>query len=64
MDTQPKEYIVLKALSGNDPPQLNAIQAFLEPHLQALTAGWFIVWCITVCVLVGIVFREYKKRNT
>lgn len=55
--------IVLQGLAGNEPTQLNALQIFLVPHLEILTALWVATWWTTASVLVIIYFNRYRDRK-
>jgi hypothetical protein len=53
--------IVPDQLTGNLPTSLNPLQMFLEPHLNGLIFAWWMIWCLTAIVLVGIVVRDYMR---
>lgn len=55
--------LVLKALAGNPPTSLNAVQIFLSPYVNDLTAFWIAVWCMTAIVLLWRLFNEYREHR-
>lgn len=64
MDLPPeKEYLVLRALDGNDPSELNWIQLLMEPHAHLLEAAWLSVWIVTACVVLFMLAREYRRQR-
>ncbi len=56
-------YIILKELAGNAPPELNALQQLLAPHIDFLSEVWISVWIMTGIVLVAKLWHEYKKQK-
>ncbi len=63
MDQATTTFIVLKELAGNPPPQLNAIQKMLAPHIELLTTLWISIWVVTAIVLVVKLRNEYKYQK-
>ena len=58
-----RTYIVLKELAGNQPPTLNPIQQFMEPHLHALIVFWTTVWVITCVAVLYKGYKEYRRAK-
>ncbi len=56
-------YIVLKELAGNAPPELNAIQEILAPHVFFLTNVWISVCIMTAIVVCVHVWNEYRSQG-
>ncbi len=63
MEHSTSTLIVLKELAGNPPPQLNAIQEFLTPHVGLLTDIWISAFVMTIIVLLVKLWSEYKKQK-
>jgi hypothetical protein len=61
--SEQKNYIVLKALEGNDRPELNSLQEAMLPHFAALKTGWFVLWCLVLCALFVHAVRAYRKQR-
>ena len=58
-----ENFIVLKELNGNTPPQLNALQKFLEPHVEEIVALWVILWCATALIMLSMLIRSYVQQT-
>lgn len=54
-------YVVLKELAGNPPPQWNALQEVLAPHISLLASFWISVWIMTAVVLAAKFWHAYKQ---
>ena len=67
MGTSTENLIVLKELQGNPPVQLDTVQQFFAPHVDAMIMFWILVWCATgvfVLIKLGLEYVEYRKKNT
>jgi len=58
--------IVLEGLEGNNPAHLKGLQIFMAPHIGALTASWWLIFFLTLTVVIlrGIVVPLLKKYRT
>jgi hypothetical protein len=59
--------VALRELKGNEPTSLNAFQQVLLPYVHEISVGWFVIWCVTLCVLLIRLVREYleyRKRSS
>jgi hypothetical protein len=63
MGTSTPQLIVLKELEGNQPTSLDPVQTLLAPHVDALTAFWITLWCLTAIVLLIRLAREYLEHR-
>jgi hypothetical protein len=55
--------IILRALRGNEPTSLNAIQAWMAAHFNYLMAFWLSLWLMTGLVLLYILFRTWREER-
>jgi hypothetical protein len=64
METATTTYIILRELAGNPPPQLNAIQLLLAPHIDTITALWTAAWITMLAIMCRQVWHAYKAHKT
>ena len=66
MGTSTNNLIVLKELAGNPPVQLDRVQQFFAPHVDAMITFWVGVWILTSVVLLVKLAQEYiaHRKNS
>ena len=64
--TTTPQYIVLKELAGNPPPELGTLQTMIYPHAGTIMGGWILLWTLVawymLTKLISLVYRTYGPR--
>lgn len=54
--------IVLRGLEGNMPPTLTVAQSAIVAHLDAAKMFWWMLFALTLVVVVSVAYNKTKRR--
>ena len=57
-----KNIIVLQELQGNEVTHLKGIQQYLKPFVLEIIIFWWLLWSITLLIILNILFKSIIKK--